>query len=241
MCYTLLSAKTVPRHIYLRVLPPLRDEELPPERKPPPDIPPDERMVLDDDERTVLGADERIVLDEEERTAELLERDGVLDERTAEDERDGVAEVLTLEREGCVRVVVLTPLLRVALVREGATVPRWVVVEVRVVVVVVAEVRVALPRVALPRVAVPRTLVLPYVALRDACAALPRVVDDVLARVAEPLLVVVRVALASRTAVRRLCSKARALLTLREALRVANERSGWRCAKSLRRTRSYIL
>jgi hypothetical protein len=91
-------------------------------------------------------------------------------------------------------------------------------------VVVVVEVRVTLPRVAV--VVVPRTLVLPYVALRDACAALPRVVDDVLTRVAEPLLVVVRVALASRTAVRRLCSKARALLTLREALRVANERSG---------------
>ena len=102
----------MPRHIYyLRVLPPLRDEELPPEREPPPDIPPDERMVLDDDERTVLGADERIVLDEEERTAELLER-------------DGVAEVLTLEREGCVRVVVLTLLLRVALVRVGAAAVR---------------------------------------------------------------------------------------------------------------------
>lgn len=201
----------MPRHIYLRVLPPLRDEELPPEREPPPDIPPDERMVLDDDERTVLGADERIVLDEEERTAELLERDGVV-------------VVLTLEREGCVRVVVIV--LRVVVVREGVAVVRVVAVEVREVVVV--EVRVALPRVAV--VVVPRTLVLPYVALRDACAALPRVVDDVLTRVAEPLLVVVRVALASRTAVRRLCSKARALLTLREALRVANERSGWRCA-----------
>ena len=208
----------MPRHIYLRVLPPLRDEELPPEREPPPDIPPDERMVLDDAERTLLGADERIVLDEEERTAELLER-------------DGVAEVLTLEREGCVRVVVIV--LRVVVVREGVAVVRVVVV-VRVVAVevrevVVVEVRVALPRVAV--VVVPRTLVLPYVALRDAWAALPRVVvDDVLTRVAEPLLVVVRVALASRTAVRRLCSKARALLTLREALRVANERSGWRCA-----------
>ena len=207
----------MPRHIYyLRVLPPLRDEELPPEREPPPDIPPDERMVLDDDERTLLGADERIVLDEEERTAELLER-------------DGVAEVLTLEREGCVRVVVIV--LRVVVVREGVAVVRVVVV-VRVVAVEVREVVVVEVRVALPRVAVvvPRTLVLPYVALRGACAALPRVVDDVLTRVAEPLLVVVRVALASRTAVRRLCSKARALLTLREALRVANERSGWRCA-----------
>lgn len=206
----------MPRHIYLRVLPPLRDEELPPEREPPPDIPPDERMVLDDDERTLLGADERIVLDEEERTAELLERDGVV-------------AVLTLEREGCVRVVVIV--LRVVVVREGVAVVRVVVV-VRVVAVEVREVVVVEVRVALPRVAVvvPRTLVLPYVALRDACAALPRVVDDVLTRVAEPLLVVVRVALASRTAVRRLCSKARALLTLREALRVANERSGWRCA-----------
>lgn len=181
-----------------------------------------------------------MVLDEEERTAELLERAGVLDERTAEDERDGVVEVLTLERDGCVRVVVDTLLLRVALVREGATVPRWVVVEVRVVVVVVAEVRVALPRVALPRVAVPRTLVLPYVALRDTCAALPREVEEVLTRVAEPLVAVVRVALASRTAVRRLCSNERAFVTLRDALRVANERSGWRCAKSLRRTRSCI-
>ena len=96
----------MPRHIYyLRVLPPLRDEELPPEREPPPDIPPDERIVL--------GADERIVLDEEERTAELLERDGVADERTADEEdRDGVV------------VVVLTLLLRVALVRVGAAAVR---------------------------------------------------------------------------------------------------------------------
>ena len=78
------------------MLPPLRDEELPPLREPPPDIPPDERMVLDDDER--------IVLDEEDR--------------------DGVVEVLTLEREGCVRVVVLTLLLRVALVRVGAAAVR---------------------------------------------------------------------------------------------------------------------
>ena len=206
----------MPRHIYyLRVLPPLRDEELPPLREPPPDIPPDERMVLDDDERTVLGADERIVLDEEERTAELLERDGVV-------------AVLTLEREGCVRVVVIV--LRVVVVREGVAVVRVVVV-VRVVAVEVREVVVVEVRVALPRVAVvvPRTLVLPYVALRDDCT-LPRAVEEELTRVAEPLLVVVRVALASRTAVRRLCSKARALLTLREALRVANERSGWRCA-----------
>ena len=213
-----IKCKNCAKHFYyLRVLPLLRDEVLAPEREPPPDIPPDERMVLDDDERTVLGADERIVLDEEERTAELLERDGVV-------------AVLTLEREGCVRVVVTV--LRVVVVREGVAVVRVVVV-VRVVAVevrevVVVEVRVALPRVAV--VVVPRTLVLPYVALRDACAAVPRVVDDVLTRVAEPLVEVVRVALASRTAVRRLCSKARALLTLREALRVANERSGWRCA-----------
>ena len=209
-------SKKYAKPIYLHVLPPLRDEELPPEREPPADMPPDERMVLDDDERTLLGADERIVLDEEERTAELLERDGVV-------------AVLTLEREGCVRVVVIV--LRVVVVREGVAVVRVVVV-VRVVAVevrevVVVEVRVALPRVAV--VVVPRTLVLPYVALRDACT-LPRAVEEELTRVAEPLLVVVRVALASRTAVRRLCSKARALLTLREALRVANERSGWRCA-----------
>lgn len=97
--------------------------------------------------------DERIVPDEEERTAELLDRDVVLEERTAEEERDGVVEVLTLEREGCVRVVVV---LRVV-VREGVAAVRVVVVEVRVVVVV--EVRVAVPRVAV--VVVPRTLELP--------------------------------------------------------------------------------
>ena len=103
--------KKYAKSIYLRVLPPLRDEELPPEREPPADMPPDERMVLDDDERTVLGADERIVLEEDERTAELLERDGVEDERTADEERDGVVEVLTL-------------LLRVALVRVGVAAVR---------------------------------------------------------------------------------------------------------------------
>lgn len=102
-----------------------------------------------------MPPDERIVPDEEERTAELLDRDVVLEERTAEEERDGVVEVLTLEREGCVRVVVVV--LRVVVVREGVASVRVVVVEVRVVVVV--EVRVAVPRVAV--VVVPRTLELP--------------------------------------------------------------------------------
>ena len=69
-----------------------------------------------------------------------------------------------------------------------------------------------------------------------ACA--PRV-EDVLTRV-DVDVVVLRVADASRTAVRRPCSSERAFVRLREALRVANERSGWRCARSLRRTRSYI-
>jgi hypothetical protein len=100
-----------------------------------------------------MPPDERIVPDEEERTAELLDRDVVLEERTAEEERDGVVEVVTLEREGCVRVVVV---LRVV-VREGVAAVRVVVVEVRVVVVV--EVRTAVPRVAV--VVVPRTLELP--------------------------------------------------------------------------------
>ena len=102
-----------------------------------------------------MPPDERIVPDEEERTAELLDRDVVLEERTAEEERDGVVEVLTLEREGCVRVVVVV--LRVAVVREGVAAVRVVVVAVRVVAVV--EVRVAVPRVAV--VVVPRTLELP--------------------------------------------------------------------------------
>ena len=38
-----------------------------------------------------------MVLDDDERTEVLLERTGEPDERTAEDERDGVVEVLTLE------------------------------------------------------------------------------------------------------------------------------------------------
>ena len=103
--------KKYAKPIYLRVLPPLRDEELPPEREPPADMPPDERMVLDDDERTLLGADERIVLDEEERTELLPAREVVVVERTVDEERDGVVEVLTL-------------LLRVALVRVGVAAVR---------------------------------------------------------------------------------------------------------------------
>jgi hypothetical protein len=145
---------------YLVRLPPLldREEEVPAERDAPVDIPPEERMVLEEDERTVL-LEERMVLLDEGRTALLDDRDGddVEDERTTDDdERDGVA--VTLLRVGCVRVVVVTEVLR-----EGAT-PRSPALCTRV--PPTAEVRVAVVvdplRTAVPRVGViVRTLELP--------------------------------------------------------------------------------
>ena len=132
-------------NLYLRVLPPER-EELPPDREPE-DIVPDERETLLLDERTELEV-ERMVLLDEERT-EL------------EDERDGVAELFTVVRVGCVRVVVA--LLRVVVVvREG--VATRLVVAVRVAVAAVRVVVAEAARVAVVRVAVVvlrRTLVLP--------------------------------------------------------------------------------
>ena len=89
-------------NLYLRTLPPLR-EELPPEREPE-DIVPDERDTLLLDVRTLLD-DDRIVLVDEERT--VLE------------ERDGVTELFTEVRVGCVRVVVAALLRVVVVVREG--------------------------------------------------------------------------------------------------------------------------
>lgn len=209
---------------------PEREEELPTEREAPVDMPPEERIELEEDERTVLPLDdERIVLLEEERTALLAERVGatVVDVRTALlDERDGDTVVVVVVRVGCVRVVAVT-----VEVRVGAT-PRSTAVCTRVPLTDALRVAVVdVPRTAVVRVAeVLRTLELPKVVLRVACT-LPLVVEAALTRVAPEVRVVVpRVAFISRTVVRRLCSKARAFCTLRDALRVSNERSGWRTA-----------
>ena len=158
----------------------------------------------------------------------LLERlgDDVADERTAEeDERDGDV-VLTLVRFGFVRVVVLTLLRVVDILREVVVVVRPVASCVRAerVAFSVELLRVVVPGTE-PRVVVVvlRTLELPYVVLRVVCT--PREVEVVLTRVEGDVLLT---AVASRIAVRRPCSNARALLTLRDALRVTNERSGCR-------------
>ena len=116
LCYTSIITKIVPNAnaiycLYLRVLPPPREEEPPPERDPPPDG----KLLV---EREVLG--------EEGRTDVLDEREVVLDERTAEEEeRDGAVE-LTLVRDGCVREVptallreVPTAFVRTEVLREG--------------------------------------------------------------------------------------------------------------------------
>ena len=159
--------------IYLVRLPPLLEREEPLDERtlPPDEYPPNERVVLEDDERTaVLLDDERIVL---------------LDERTADEEvRTGVAlaERVTL----------------VELLRTGVAVDVRVVAVVRVVDDVLS---VALPKVRSP---------------------------VVVTRVAEPREVVPAARDALRYSVRRAVSNARALLTLRDALRTANERSGWR-------------
>lgn len=190
--------------------------------------PPDERILELPDERTDVPLERILELLEErmlelllERVAELLEErltEGVVVVRVAVDtllvvelERTGVATVL-LER----RVVVDTELPRevVVLVRFVTACEREGVLFTRVVVV--------LPVVAIRSFVL--TLLLPNV--RDAVATL-RLDTRV---VALPLLTLVRDALAVRTATWRSRSNERALLILREALRVANERSGWRVA-----------
>lgn len=190
--------------------------------------PPDERILELPDERTDVPLERILELLEErmlelllERVAELLEErltEGVVVVRVAVDtllvvevERTGVATVL-LERP----VVVDTELPRevVVLVRFVTACEREGVLFTRVVVV--------LPVVAIRSFVL--TLLLPIV--RDAVATL-RLDTRV---VALPLLALVRDALAVRTAAWRSRSNERALLILREALRVANERSGWRVA-----------
>ena len=176
------------------------------------------------EERTEV-ADERVVV-EAGLTAVLDERDGdaVEAEWTVDEVRIGVVLVVTEVRVGCVRTVAL---LRISVLREGVA-TRWVVLCGRVATAAgrlsVAAVRTAVARVA---VAALRTLELLYVALRVGCR-LPRLVAaaETFTRVAALLLIAGREVTASRVAVRRVCSKARALVILRETLRVANERSG---------------
>jgi hypothetical protein len=184
-------------------LPPLREAPLPDERNEPVDILPDERMVLPPDERTA-EEDERVVL-LDERTAEEDERDGV-----ALEERVTLVELLRTGVAVVVRVVVVV--LRVALLRVG----------------VVAEVRVVVLVIRLGVVAVP--LVRERVATDDVLTVLlPKVRSPVvLTRVAVPRVAVPVLRTAVRDSVRRAVSNARALLILRDALRDANERSGWR-------------
>ena len=144
-----------------------------------------------------------------------------------------LVDVLTVVDELFTGVAVLVRVVVVPRIVVPAVVLRVVVPAVVLRVVVVLVVRVAVPRVAVVavRVAAPaavrvtlevRTLVLPYVLLRvTACE--PVRVEVWLIRIpgAIPL-----AADASRTAVRRLDSNARAFCILRDALRVANERSG---------------
>ena len=187
------------------------------------EIEPAERIVPE--ERTEV-ADERVVVVEAGLTALLDERDGdaVEAEWTVDEVRIGVVLVVTEVRVGCVRTVAL---LRISVLREGVA-TRWVVLCGRVATAAgrlsVAAVRTAVARVA---VAALRTLELLYVALRVGCR-LPRLVAaaETFTRVAALLLIAGREVTASRVAIRRVCSKARALVILRETLRVANERSG---------------
>lgn len=220
----LLITKTVPRsHLVLE--PPLeRDppEEYPPplEREPPDEYPP---------ERTALPPDERIELLLELRTAddELLVEELLL--RTADDAL--LEGVLLLERVSVVfalRLGVVVTLVLLGLVAEL----RVVVTLLRAGVVALDRFVVLLLRVAVPalRVTVP-AVPLTRLALPDAVrtALLPKVLSDtrlvLFTLVAVPRLLLV-LSIASRTAVRRPCSNARAFTTPREALRLAKPRSG---------------
>lgn len=208
---------------YLVRLPPLLERVLEPpvvRILPPAGYPPALRIVPEEDERTVDVDDERVEV--------LVEREVVLDERVTPVEllRTGVAVL--------VRVVVV----RVAVLRFGA-------VAVLRVVVVVLRLGVAVVRVVLVVERVPVAVVRVAVVLRLGVATLPFVREPLavvltvalpkvrslrvaLTRVAVPRVVVPAARTAVRVSVRRAVSNARAFCTLRDALRVANERSGWR-------------
>ena len=197
----------IARSIYLVRLPPLLDRE---------EEPADERMLLPEE----YPPDERIELEDEERTVDEGERVTLLDECTVDDERTGV--------------VLADRVTVVELLRTGVAVVR-VVVETELLGVVVLRVAVETERlgVVVPRVAEVRPVVVEVPLIRE------RVADDVLSvllpnvrspvvltRVAVPRVVVPSVRAALRDSVRRAVSNARALVTFREALRTANERSG---------------
>ena len=212
----------IARSIYLVRVPPLLDREE--------EEPADERMLLPEE----YPPDERIELEDEERTVDEGERVTLLDVCTFDDERTGVVladrvTVVELLRTGVavVRVVVETELLGVVVLRVAVETERLGVVVLRV------AVETERLGVVVLRVAEVRPVVVEVPLIRE------RVADDVLSvllpnvrspvvltRVAVPRVVVPSVRAALRDSVRRAVSNARALVTLREALRTANERSG---------------
>lgn len=230
----------ISRLYYLRVdvPPPEREVEPPLEREVEP--PPEERMLPLDEERTVPEDEEREVAGElydlVERVVELADcatLELLLFTRVADDERD--ADELTRVddtddddwRAGAVtdvRVLALLVLVVVvvAVREEVAPVLRVVVDVVRDEVVLLLAAAVFLVDVAtvLRLDLFVRIFALPNEREELPCAATAWRVDVPLLRV-ETLFCAVRV---------RCPSKARALVTLREALRVEKERSGCRCA-----------
>lgn len=216
--------------------------ELPPvEREAPDEYLPDERMELPLELRMELELLALRTAEEELRiellllalrTAEEELRTGVVVVRTdVEELRTGVVVVRTEVEElrtGVVVVVRFTVglVVRVAvvtLVRVGvAALVRVVVVRVALLAERVAAVRVAAAAPAFTRLVRDedvRTALLPNV--RSAVVRLEVLILVDALRAADD---------AARTAVRRLASKARAFTIPRDALRVTNERSGWRVA-----------
>ena len=157
----------------------------------------------------------------------------LLELRTAEEElRTGVVVVVRTEVEELRTGVVVVVRTEVEVLRTGVVVRVVVVALVRV--GVAALVRVVVVRVALlaERVAAAAPAFTRLVLDEDVRTALLPNVRSAVVRLEVLILVdVLRVADdAARTAVRRLASKARALTIPRDALRVTNERSGWRVA-----------
>lgn len=160
--------------------------------------------------------------------------------RTAEEElRTGVVVVVRTEVEELRTGVVVVVRTEVEELRTGVVVVVRFTVGLVVRVVVAALVRVVVVRVALlavrvaaERVAAAAPLFTRLVRDEDVRTALLPNVRSAVVRLEVLILVdALRAADdAARTAVRRLASKARAFTIPRDALRVTNERSGWRVA-----------
>lgn len=165
--------------------------------------------VLLDEREGVLWYEERVVVAEDVRVAEVLD-----------DERVGAATLLRVVVVLAVREAV------VAAVREGVEAVRVVteaLLLLREDVAAALRVEAAVLRVA--AVLLVRILLLPKEREAAPCADALRVVAP-----ATALREDVPCPTAARVAARRSASKARALVAPRAALRVENERSGWRAA-----------